>query len=360
VLNKIRIAQTDVAIRILENEIVVKTEEIRDALGHLSEENLEDFEILQKLARKTAEEVKQLQDEEKKLRLQLSKGVVSEKEVQAALKRLLNRVQAIDRTIETLHHSPYELMEKVVKPTVAILVRDTKGDHYRGSGVLFSREKYKDVKTKRTLYRYRGFTAYHVWDEVLKHQKDEADENFKGKKINPSLLIQYYGGNSKSRNPKRYITDAKVIYPNEYLESYRNRQDILVYEFTSGYKLSVAELATDIEIDRMMHYGSPIYAVGIAIGAAPGLYSGIVANPNLGGDIGTVYHAYAYFGQSGGPIFDAKTLKVISVNQRVHIGAVRDGFGVYADTNILYGHSLKSMRWLMRFIAPKKHKKALE
>ena len=152
-----------------------------------------------------------------------------------------------------------------------------------------------------------------------------------------------------------------VITSNKPSEAYVSQQDILVFTFVHyNDKLALAELATDAEITKNIQTGHRIFTTGIAIHGAPTLYTGSVANPKVSKNMGVAYHAFAYYGMSGGPTFDAVTLKVVGVNQRVHVHPVLGGADGVPNTNLLYGHHLKSLRMLWKLSAPKEAKNLLD
>ncbi len=295
---------------------------------------------------------------QKKLKADLATGEVSDAVVANALASLIVRADAVDSQLEVLIRSPEELIEKMVKPTVGIAVRDKTGDRLRGSGVLFKREKYKDAKTGRTRYRYYGFTAYHVWEGIFKYlekisKPEQPPKLFERRRkldrtMNPKLIIRYFGG--QSHRAALYITNAKFVHPTGVVD-YLPQSDIAVFTFTSHRgNLAIAELASDAEIRANVKYSSRVYATGIAIDGVPSLYMGATSNPKMKGNTGIAFNIFGWFGQSGGPIFDAKTLKVVSMTQR----------GMMPISNLSFGTLLTEFRKVWGLSAPKEYKKILD
>jgi hypothetical protein len=266
-------------------------------------------------------------------------------------------VELLKGRLDMLDRSPDVIMEKVLKPTVEIAVRDRKGDHGRGSGVLFKREKLKNGK-----YRYTGFTAYHVWEDILLHIENVNDgiapSNI-DKTLNPKLLIRTYAGSHKVT---RYITNATMLWPTKYQKDLDGARDFILFQFESAYNMPVAELASDEDMKKIQ-VGNRIWVTGTAHHGSVSLYNGIMSNGNLGvrSAHSAAFHAFAYFGNSGGPIYDARTLKVIGITQRVGIGSVLGKIpGGYAITDILVGHLIHSVRKTWKQLAPKQYKKLLD
>lgn len=300
------------------------------------------------------EELADIVKAQKIIKSELTNGQLTNEKAYKVITLLIAKAKALDDKLKMIDRNPHELMEKVIKPTVGIAVRDKKGDHLRGSGVLFKRVQFKDEKG-RTMYRYYGFTAYHVWHGVFKYIEDNKDAL---EHLQPKLLIQYYGG--QLDRPLEF-KEAEAVFPNSFMKAFVSQQDVMVFSFVHhNDKLAIAELASDAEIMRNVKYGHPVFTAGIALNGTPTLYSGIVANPKTPNNKGTQFHAFAYYGQSGGPTFDAKTLKVIAVNQRVHVHPILGGADGAPNTNVMLGHTLKSLRELWKLSAPKEAKNLLD
>jgi len=345
--------------------------------GRSVENRLEDMrakykketEILQETISHLRKETNEILAAQKKLQKDLGNGKLAEEQVALAIAMLTQRARDTEEQLSVLLRNPKELIEKVVKPTVGIAVRDRNGDRLRGSGVLFRKEKLVDKKTGLIRYRYYGFTAYHVWESVFKYyeriKKPDRDPivlpdgrvivpSKVDRTLNPELLVYYYGGNSTRRT--LLITGGEFLYPNKPLHrSWKAIQDITVFTFESTRgDLAIAQLASDAEIKDYVGYGSRIYTTGIAVGSAPSLYFGTVASPKVTNDMGIYFNSFGYFGQSGGPVYDAKTLKVISINQRI---LVHQGFSPLSNT--LFGTLLSDIRRVWSLTAPREHKKLL-
>jgi hypothetical protein len=323
------------------------------------------IKLLDMSVKAISDEVERIHGEQLKLRKALRSGKLTEGAVVEALAILSNRATQIEQRLEVLAHNPQELMEKVVKPTVGIAVRDKNNDRLRGSGVLFKREKYVDAKTGRTMYRYYGFTAYHVWKGIFEYlekvKKAPTQSTWivlkDGRKIkrpkidttlNPQLIIRYYGG--RTDQAVLYIIGAKFIHPTANID-FVPVTDVAVFTFTSHRdNLAIAELATDAEIKEHVYYGSRIYATGVAANGVPSLYFGTTANPKMKPRYGIMFNVFGWFGQSGGPIYDAKTLKVISMTQR----------GSMPISNLAYGTLLSEFRKAWHLTAPKAYKCILD
>lgn len=316
------------------------------------------------------EETAAIREAQDALRKELNGGKLTDEKVGAAITALQARSKLLEDQMQVVLRNPQELVEKVIKPTVAIGVRDTKGDHLRGSGVLFKRVEEKDSKGRR-VYRYYGFTCYHVWEGVFQYlekikQPDPPPIVLPDgrviippkidRKLNPKLLVKFFDGNSE--RAQVLFVGGKFIFPTKAIGSFKPLQDIAVFTFRSERKLPVAEMASDEEIRANVRYGSRIYAAGIAMLGVPSVYFGTVANPKLPGEHGISFQTYGYFGQSGGPIFDAKTLKIISLNQRIH--GHRLMIGSTPVTNLLFGTLMTEIRKVWRVAAPKEYRKILD
>ena len=310
------------------------------------------------------EETKLIIQAQHKLVEDLGSGKMTEKKIATAISILQNRISNTEEHIQIIMRNPYKLIEKVIKPTVGISTQ-VNTRYMRGSGVLYKKIKLVDEKTGLVTYRYYGFTAYHVWEQMFKANEENKETSVKfdnGVTIKTAekkhkLLIHYYGGNSQRAT--FFIRNAEFIYRNKYREVYSIQEDITVFTFViSRGDLAVAELATDIEVDEALYYGRRIYVTGIAIEKVPSLYTGIIANPKQKhGDI--LFQAFAYYGQSGGPIFDATSLKVISITQRMRVH--RSGFNAKSPlSNTMFGCSIKDMRKLWSLLAPDKESRVLD
>jgi hypothetical protein len=352
---------------ILDN-ISIWSKSVENRLGSMNSLHQEQTRMLKSTIDRLRKETNEILAAQKKLQKDLGSGKLADKEVGLAIAVLTQRANTTEEQLNVLLRDPQELIDKVIKPTVAIAVRNKHGDRVRGSGVLFRKEKFVDKKTGLTKYRYYGFTAYHVWESVFKYLENIKNPDpdpiifpdgtvFQPKidrTLNPKLLLHYFDGNSVS--PTLLITNAKFLYPNKPLHSkWKPIRDMAVFMFETYRKdLAIAELASDAEIREHVKYGSRIYTTGIAIGGAPSLYFGTTASPRIKSPAGIYFNAFGYFGQSGGPIYDAKTLKVISINQRI---LVHSGFSPLSNT--LFGTLLTDIRRVWGLTAPKQHKKLL-
>ncbi len=304
-----------------------------------------------RLLKETKKEIDGLLAAHNSLKKELRGEKVTSENAAAIIASLQERANALEVRLEYVLRNSDVLLEKVIKPTVGIGAHDKNGQHQRGSGVLYKRVEVVDKKTGRKTYRYRGFTAYHVCEDILnylgqvKMGKRKDDMKFK------SFQVYVYKGVGSTP----LIRNIELVHPFRYLGPHKPIIDILVFEFEWHEKLPVAELATDAEIDAILKHGRTILTTGVSLTKTPSVYSGIIANPKPANGYGTLFHAYGYYGQSGGPVFDAKTLKVIAVNQRIH---VHKGFS--PNTNILYGTSLKTLRKYFDITAPKEAKGALK
>jgi hypothetical protein len=339
-------------------------------LSRFYAENKEEAMFLKSMLDDLRQETSGILAAQNALRKDLSGGKMTNAKVANAISVLSARAQACEEQLQIIMRNPAEIIQKVIKPTVAIAVRDRKGDHLRGSGVLFRRELIRDTSNirARVSYRYYGFTCYHVWDGVFKYlaniNKDAIPEinpatGGLDKKLNPRLLVQYFDGNS--RIAQFYISNGDFIHPTSVIKGYKPVQDIVVFTFISKRgDLAIADLASDAEIAQNVYYGSRIYTTGVAVGGVPSLYFGTTSNPLLPGNIGIGFQAFGFYGQSGGPIYDAKTLKIISLNQRVwlHGGGMMNG--AIPLTNTIYGVTLNYIRIMWRASAPKEYKNILD
>jgi len=339
-------------------------------LGSFYAEYKEEARILKSTLDALNKETIAITNAQKKLVKDFSNGKISDKKITSMLAVLQVRMDTAENNLRVLMRNPKELIEKLVKPTVGIAIRDKNGDHLRGSGVLFRREEV--VVGGKKFYRYYGFTAYHVWQAVFKYYEDIKKPDLPdmflpngtklpSKKIdrtlNPKLLVQYFDGNSE--RAVLYIDSGHFLFPTKYLKTFKSIQDIAVFTFDSARgDIAVAELASDEEIRSNVFYGSKMYSVGIAIGGAPSLYVGTTASPRIANGVGISFQAFGYCGQSGGPIFDAKTMKIISINQRVFTHSL--GFGSTPVTNTLFGTIFTDLRTIWKQAAPKKYKKVLD
>ncbi len=296
------------------------------------------------------------------VRKELNSGEMTDTKVALLVKQLQSNVDLTNKKLEILLRNPKDVMEKMVNPTVAIIIRDKKRDHLNGSGVLFRKDIVVHPITGATINRYYGFTCYHVWKGVFEYldllenppvpyitpngliiPADEID-----KTLNPRLVIAYFGG--QTTGPKVLFTDVKFIYPNKLRKQYRPIDDIAVFTFITVRDLSVAELASDAEIAKHVKYNSRMYTVGLAKHDVPTIYAGRTANPNLIKGDGIAFHTFGYFGQSGGPIFDGEMLKIISINQRISMH--RSGFSSNPITSLMYGSLLNKIRIKWKLNAP--------
>jgi len=326
---------------------------------HIYEKYESEAGALSALVAQTRKEVKELLAAQEQVRKELKEGKLTEQEMNELFKSALVRLRLLDAKVSAIQHSPDQIIKKMLSPTVAICLADKKGERgTRGSGVLFSREELKDPNGKK-IYRYRGFTAYHVWHGIFNYLENKQPKLKKDMRLHPKLVIKYFGGSTSARH---VITGAKFIHPTRY-KGFISDEDIAVFEFMSFVKMDIAELASNEEIKTNLYVGSPIFTTGVAIHKAPTLYTGIASNAriSIAGEMRGpwAFHAYAFYGQSGGPIFDAKTLKVIGINQMVHVMPGAFG-GSTPDTNVLYGHSLATLRAKWKLTAPKELKGVLD
>ena len=319
---------------------------------------------LRQLAEEMEERLAMLRSIQDKLLTDVSKGRFTDKHIQMVLASLLQQVKQVDATVKVLMKDPEAIMEQMVKPTVGVGVRNMNGTRIYGSGVLFRKVRVRNKITGDYAWRYYGFTAYHVLDSlIVNNDKVEASridnpgQNEMYDNLLEEVVVFHYGGQSKQ--PKTVFAGVKILHPQDALGRFIPVQDMLVFSFITKKELATATLATDAEIRANIRYGSPMYTTGIAVIMTPCLYSGSVANPAVPGNGGILFHTYGYFGQSGGPIFDAVTMKVISVNQRAHVMRGRYG-GQTVDTSVLFGYLLTDIRRVWHLSAPMQYKKLLD
>lgn len=256
-------------------------------------------------------EIQQLVDEQKSFQQYVKKGELTNKEVIAALNGFDKRITSLNSNIKHLLHSTETLVNKVLKPTVGVAVHDTKRRELRGSGVLFKRVK-SEINGKVS-YTYYGISAYHVWGDIFAYI-DRVKRKEHQNKLKPQLYIYVYEGLS---NRSKYTLPAKWIHPSKAISgTLSSTRDFAMFKFKTVVYLEVAEVASNEEIKSAKKYNYPIITTGTSIGNVPSIWTGRISNPLLPGTTGTMVNAFVYFGQSGGPTFDAKTLKLIGINQR--------------------------------------------
>jgi len=300
-----------------------------------SEENV----ILRSLFEETKKQVQDVLKAQQDLVEDIKAGKITDRQSAAIMSNLVSKSKALETKLKFLMRSPEELVEKVIKPTVGVGVDDTKGQRLRGSAVLFKREV-KTLPKGKKKYVYYGMTAYHVWHGIFKYQEKLRSGTLKDKNgrliiedaMKPKLVIYVYNG--RTTGPEM-IVPAKWVHPLVARPVITAQVDFAVFTFESYRKLNVAQLSTNAEISKARKYGRPIITAGISPAAAPALWTGAVANPKVRKQSGIMCHAYGYYGQSGGPTFDAKTLKVIGINQRINVHR-SSPISKSPDTNVLF------------------------
>jgi hypothetical protein len=322
------VAGLEYAVRNAFQSVNVWAGHVTQRLKGLDTKYAEQIEVIERLLEETKKEVNAIVEQQRDLVKDLRKGKMTDKQAAAVIVQLRNRANALEAKIQHLSHSPDELINKVIKPVIGIGVKDTKGTRLRGSGVLFKRVETKTDKGT-VVYHYYGMTAYHVWDAIFQYKYKLKLGQLKEDKLKPELVIYVYDGRTQS---EKEIVSASWVHPTKVRHGkYLPTVDFAVFTFTSTKKLEVAELATNQEIRDFKKYGTPLITAGVSPAQAPGIWMGTVANPDTKKLSGTLCHAYGYFGQSGGPTFDARTLKVVGINQRINVH-----MGMSPDTNTLF------------------------
>ena len=325
----------------------------QDKINKIDESYISQHKSIKKLLENSKAEIKNIRAYQAKLEEKIKNGVLTNEEISVVLGHLKARSDDIEQKLKYLVHSSSQIMDKVIRPTVGIGVDDTKGKKTRGSGVIFKKEDTgRTVKlTGKKIYRYYGLTVYHVWRNIFEYIDDVKSGKRKVDHMKPKLLIYVYDGNT---DKAKYLYHGVWVHPTKAIGGpLNNNRDFATFYFDSDRDLATADLASNDEIKNAKVYGRPIISTGIAPHEAPGLWTGFIANPQLRGLGGTAVHTFIFFGQSGGPVFDGMTLKIIGLNQRGH------AFRGHISTTILYFVSLDVYRIIFEAEAKKEYRHLL-